>query len=517
MEALPESDSAVSGAHADSAASGVAGRAASVLGFVALMVLASYLTARVSDPRHFFHLSVGNWILAQSQFPKTDVWTTAGNGIPWVTDSWLYDTLLSKTETVFGWPGIAALAILSTALFVVALGFLYMKSAGNPVFGFLVTILVACGTLEQQELSPELVSFGLLAVASFFLVSPVRPIFKFGGIFVSGLFLANVHAAFLLLPFFVLFLSRDALKTRLSLAGVSLLSGIFTPSFGLQIVQWLKALAADFQLSVRFQDTAANVYLFSFSFLVLLWILIVLLVPRDKHAFPSSIALLAGILTTAGLPERAMIPYALLPTGLLLACCLRYWSERNRSDEPQLVDAISKLEIGIKKIPAAGAIWLLFCIGIVNYTALLRQPVVDAFLPRRAMDFYLENRLPGPLLHESVVGPYVAYRFQASGVDSKERAMVDHRLPLFSLSQAISERAMKNLQPGWDELLKKYQPKSILVRKSTPLFEVFSHSQDWEILYDDADEVAASEEIEKIKPPPSKEAFGWAIFCRRSA
>ena len=371
----------------------------------AILVLGAYLTAPISDPAFYFHLGMGQALL-KNGFPHQVSWTLLGFSQPWVNTSWYFDLVLAQTEPLLHGKGLAALALGLTLLFSLSTGLLFRTLAPNGPIAFVVSALVICGVLERWELSPELFAWTFLVLGCFSFSDRISTNLQRLTLFLSGLALANSHPSFFLLPLFVLILGTGGFAETALRGGLLLAAALLTPSFGGEIHQWASLLISELKLSVQFQDVPGTVFLFRFAFLFLLWILVALLAPRGEEFQEKRIAILAGLLSLLGLVHRDVLPYAILPTGMLLGALLnRIFSEDENPEAPPLLEALRQFSQGLSRIPLAGGIWLLLCLLIVNIAAAIQLPRVDAFLPRMAVDTIIEGKLPGPLLHEDVVSP----------------------------------------------------------------------------------------------------------------
>lgn len=68
----------------------------------------------VRDADVWWHLKVGDWILANQAFPHVGIFSRTAGARPWIAYSWGYELLLSRAYAWFGLMGIAAFGILLT-------------------------------------------------------------------------------------------------------------------------------------------------------------------------------------------------------------------------------------------------------------------------------------------------------------------------------------------------------------------------------------------------------------------
>src|SRR5512146_3078604 len=68
----------------------------------------------VKDPDVWWHLKVGDWIVANSAVPHTGIFSRTANEKLWVAYSWGYEILLSRAHAWFGLLGLASFNMLVT-------------------------------------------------------------------------------------------------------------------------------------------------------------------------------------------------------------------------------------------------------------------------------------------------------------------------------------------------------------------------------------------------------------------
>ncbi|HXW26249.1 MAG TPA: hypothetical protein VEK73_16010 [Xanthobacteraceae bacterium] len=84
----------------------------------------------LNDPDVYWHLAVGQWIVAHGAFPHVDVFSQTMAGAPWIAKEWLSQLLYAGAFGVAGWPGVVVLAAAaSAAAFALLARFLLQKLA----------------------------------------------------------------------------------------------------------------------------------------------------------------------------------------------------------------------------------------------------------------------------------------------------------------------------------------------------------------------------------------------------
>lgn len=79
--------------------------------------LATLATAHniLTDQDPFWHVAVGNWIIAHRAVPHRDVFSFSMAGAPWVAHEWLAEVVLAAIYDFAGWAGLVILAALVLA------------------------------------------------------------------------------------------------------------------------------------------------------------------------------------------------------------------------------------------------------------------------------------------------------------------------------------------------------------------------------------------------------------------
>ena len=92
-----------------------------------------------------WHISAGQWILAQHAVPSTDIFSYTAVGTPWTAHEWLADVLMALGYGLGGWSGILLLYALAIAGLVLVMA-LYLRRWLEPR----IAALLLVGTLVGQ-------------------------------------------------------------------------------------------------------------------------------------------------------------------------------------------------------------------------------------------------------------------------------------------------------------------------------------------------------------------------------
>jgi hypothetical protein len=97
----------------------------------------------VLDPDLWWHLKVGDWIVAHTAIPHTGILSRTATNRPWVAYSWGYEVMLSR---VYAWFGLVGLGVFGTVLTVAVAYALYwmLRRLSCQFWPALVLTVVAC-------------------------------------------------------------------------------------------------------------------------------------------------------------------------------------------------------------------------------------------------------------------------------------------------------------------------------------------------------------------------------------
>jgi hypothetical protein len=170
---------------------------------IATFALLAMLTVRpTADPDKFWHLATGRWIWKNHRIPKADPFSWTKPGRSWVAHEWLTEAIWFRIFQIAGWAG---LAVLTSFIILSALRFTHRTITavgGSTLAANILVLLAAAASLTTWGLRPQMLSFALVALVSFWTVSAWK---SFGDattrrrlwfIVPMMLFWANAHGAY---------------------------------------------------------------------------------------------------------------------------------------------------------------------------------------------------------------------------------------------------------------------------------------------------------------------------------
>ena len=462
---------------------------AALLVFFLCSALGAYLCTGLFSPQFFWHLTVGRWIRAHQALPTVDLWTLAGLNHTWKTPSWLFEYLLAVIDGVGGEKALAVFKVSLFCLYVLTLSFVLSRAAGDRFIGTLLGFLCACGTLADSPFEPSV--FGwvlfllLLDCAALWLKKDGRRRVLVSAFCLAVLY-ANIHPSlvFALLCSSIIILSPRAIEerdnhwTNVLFPFVLIVSLFCTPYWGTELLGSLVGFFREARINCVLQLNPADVYDYSFSFLLVSWLILAVLWKESQQALSAPEVLLLVVASLAGMADKAMIPYALLLVSFFSA---RTWAAGERGTFGRFGEGLERLRAHLVKYPPEGVLWIALVVVIINVAPLMKMPVLRAALPERELDYVLRQNLPFPLLHDSFIGPYVIFRLSDAEGNPRKLAAVDSRVRQLSPQLAWQEAKLAELGPGWREFRNFVSPKTVLCRSSQALCQALLRDPQWRL------------------------------------
>ncbi len=95
----------------------------------------------VADPDIWWHMRVGQWILAHHSFPHQGLFSALGATRAWIAYSWGFEVIVAALNMLLGLKGITVFALISQVTIVLALFLLMRTLSGNFWWAWLVSAL----------------------------------------------------------------------------------------------------------------------------------------------------------------------------------------------------------------------------------------------------------------------------------------------------------------------------------------------------------------------------------------
>ena len=118
----------------------------------------------------------------------------------------------------------------------------------------------------------------------------------------------------------------------------------------------------------------------------------------------------------------------------------------------------------------------IFSLASKEYTV----PLNYAAYPVREVEFIKINNLKGNILSNFGLGSYISYKLYPNNLiymDGRyEEVYYDEMIPLLKKFFLVN--------PGWDDVLKKYPPEIMIIEKYYPVYDTLKNSEDWKLVFE---------------------------------
>jgi len=457
----------------------------------ALLVLAALLVTRAFhvDSDTWWHLVVGQRILATHSWPTSDLYSFTAHGTEWIAYEWLAEVVLAWVFGAAGFPAWMGLLFgLASSITLLTYTYAYLRCR-NPKAAFVATALVLPLAGVWFTLHPQLFGYVFLLVTLICL-----ELFEQGQRWALWLlplvFLVwvNTHGTFIL-GFFALAvyglsglvdLRQGSLvadrwsrpdRIRLELAGLLSLVGSCLTPYGTRLASYPLQMAflqrANLGGIITWQPLDLRAWPGKL-FLVFLLVLIVALMALRPALRLAEVALFLFAVGMTVLHAR-MLPLFAIVLAPLLASLLGRW--------------IPKYEPAGDHYAANAFLIALVVLGMVKILPARRDldRAAPAPYPEQAVVYLRAHPQPGPLLNELDWGGYLLY-----GLGPEQRVFIDGRVDIYEYTGVFADYLrIMNLDQSTPWLLRKYNTQSCLISTGAPLATFLEASPEWQKIHSD--------------------------------
>jgi hypothetical protein len=444
--------------------------------------------AFVVDPDLWWHIRIGQDILATHRWPTVDPYSFTVTGDSWIAYEWLGDVLIGGVARAGGLVGLEILLFALASAVVLALYAYSTLRSGNSKAGFVATVVLCTLAFASFNLRPQMVGYLFLVLT---LISLER--FRQGKPraiwFLPGLFLLwiNVHGSWViglgvLFAFFAsgLFEFRaGSLETRrwtraerMKLETVILLSLMAIPltPYGTRLAAYPFTVASNLPLNVgnirEWQPMPFNIVGGKLFLAIVLGLFLAqLMAPFKLKVF--EVAMLFGGIVMACLHVRFLLLFVPFSAPILAVMVARWLPPYDRKKDHFLLNAILM----------AGA-----AVAIASYfpkRADLEKITSESF-PVRAVQYLRQHPVQGPVFNSYGYGGYLV------GMLPEQKVFIDGRGDLYEDAGVFGEYLeVSNLKAGAFEVLRAHGIEACLLDRKEPLATVLDALPDWEQRYSD--------------------------------
>lgn len=440
------------------------------------------------DPDLWWHIRVGQEILATHHWPTTDPYSFTVAGQPWMAYEWLGEVLLGGVARLAGLQGLMALLIILASAVILALYAYTTLRSGNSKAGFVACAVLYALTTPFFSMRPQMLGY-------FFLILTLIALERFR----QGKpgFLWSLPLVFL--------------------AWVNT-HGSFIIGLGTIIVYWLAGLRK-FELGgIEAREwTAAQRVRLELIFLLCLAVLPITPYGTRLAVYPFDMALSQPV-NVANIMEWQPMPFNLLGGKIFLVLLLGFFVAQIafrltwRAEElvlflfgtmmaclhvrflvlfvpffaPLLVTIFARWVPGYDskkdRFALNAALMALVLGAIVHYfpsNAEMRKLVAKTY-PAEAVQYIQQHPAPSPMFNTYLFGGYLVWALP------EQKVFIDGRGDVFERGGVLSDYLhIANLKPGALAVLDSYHVQSCLVERDEALTVALSASPEWKRIYSD--------------------------------
>jgi hypothetical protein len=473
-----------------------------------LLVAGSYSVAKMNilDPDTWWHIAVGQRILATHAWPWSDTYSSTVSGTPWIAYEWLGEVVMGAVASIAGlWSATLLLVGLAGGLLLLLYYYVTLR-CGNSKAAF-----VACVTLIPTlgpffTLRPQLLG-ALFLVITLIILERFQQGHERALWFLPPLFLCwvNTHGSFVFgfLVLGVTWLSgqvefssgglfterwtkRQSVQLLLSILFCSLVLPI-TP-YGTRVAAYPLTMALSQPVNVKniqeWQPLGTELILGKIFLGVALLFFLACLVQRPRFRLAEIVLALFGVYA-ACLHLRFILLFVIL-FAPLWALVFSRWVPAYRADgDHPLINAVLIAIVAVVLVsyfPSRGEL----------------NQLVQKEYPQGALQYLINHPVQGRFLNDYGWGGYLIW-----AASPRNMIFIDGRADIYEYGGVLSDYlSIMRLEPNALQLLKKYDVEACLIKQDAALGTALAGMPGWERVYQD--QVAALYVRKPAAPAPAK-------------
>jgi hypothetical protein len=437
----------------------------------------------------WWHIKVGQTILATHHWPTTDVYSFTAHGMPWMAYEWGGEVLLAAVERAWGLQGLLALNLALGVAVVMALYAFATLRSNNSKAAFVACGLLLYLTAVSFTLRPQMLGYLLLILALIILER-----FRQG----------RVGTLWLLPPLFLLWVNtHGSFVIGIFAFGVYAISGLFEHRWGdLESRRWtppqrlrlgIVFLASMIVLVVNPYGTKLVIYPVDMAFSQPVNLSVI----REWQSMPFNSApgkLFLGLLVGFLLALVALrltwhlAEFTLFLFGIVAACLhARLVLIFVPFCAPLLAVILSRwippYESGKDKLALNAVLIIAIVVGIARFfpSQTQLQSRVEEQWPVKAVQYFERHPPPLPMFNTYSYGGYLIY-----ALDGRNKVFIDGRADIYERVGVLADYGrIGRVEPIALRLLDVYSVQSCLIERNEALGTLLAASPQWQKVYAD--------------------------------
>lgn len=481
--------------------------------FLALMLSPARVKLVGSDSDPCWHWQQGNWMLQHRAVLQTELYSHTRGGVPMVNMWWLSEVVTALAGNLLGWGGIALVAAAVCATCVWLLHRQLLAEGNDLLLSTAFTLLAAGACATHWLARPHLATHWLILVFAWQLRwfergrTTTRKLLvllpglmalwaNLHGAFVFGLALIGIHFTGTVVSWaWATADRRPALRHRATILGVlgvaCLLASWLNPDgwiLPVQIVRYMNSPLmmgfAQEYLPVSFRDPTMVPFLLEVGLgLLMLWVV------RPRLSVTDALLLIVWVGLSFHIARNVPV-FALVATPILAEHWQAYlraaspsWLIRRYRSFSASLTSVNQLA-GARGVPALAMVAMILVLAkpqIVGGRPVLRTELPADRFPIAAIEFLRlsPNAVRGEMFNDFMWGGYFT-------LVMPERKVFIHPILVDYGEELVREFNQVNyVQPGWEDVLKKYHVGWTILPREHPLNRVLARRADWKLVYSD--------------------------------
>lgn len=456
-----------------------------------LLVAGVFVGTRLNlwDPDTWWHIRVGQNLLAEWKWPTTDPFSFTVSGNDWMAYEWLGEVLMGFS-TRWGWlVGPTIMLIALSASFMLLLYYYSYLRSGNVKAAFVASAVVLPMAQAFFALRPQLIGYNFLLITLICLEHYRRGRRKvLWALPLLFLVWVNTHGTFIfgLLVLGLFWVSgwvefrkgglvaeRWTPSQRRQLATVMLLCLLVLPltPYGTRLAAYPLVLSLSQPVNVaniqEWQPLSFNLLMGKFLLTLLLAFFLAQVISPLKYRLDEAALLVFA--AYAGCVHLRFICLFLLAFTPLLAAFLARWVPPYQVVKDQFV--------------LNAVLLAMIAVGLVVFFPSNRklERLAEERYPLKAVEYLRSHPVRGPMLNEYGWGGYMIW-----ALSPKHKVFIDGRADIYEYAGVLTDYlSIVRLEPRTLALLRAYRIESCLIPRKAPLGTLLAALPDWEQVYAD--------------------------------
>jgi hypothetical protein len=440
------------------------------------------------DPDLWWHVRIGQDILATHHWPTVDPYSFTVAGNPWIAYEWLGDVLIGGVARMGGLLGLEILLfVMATAVMLALYAYSTLRS-GSSKAGFVSSVVLCSLAFASFNLRPQMVGY-LFLVLTLIVLERFRqdkqhaiwilPVLFLLWINTHGSWVIGLGVVFAFLASGLFEIQWGSVETkrwtrsqRMKLETVFLLSLAVIPitPYGTRLAAYPFTVASTLPLNVgnimEWQSMPFNIVGGKiFLVIVLGFFLAQMIAPFKLRLF--EVVLLFGGIAMACVHVRFLLLFVPFSAPVLAVMMARWLPPYDRKKDHFLVNAILMAAV---------------VFGIIRYfpTQTGLKKIASQSFPVHAIEYLRQHRVPGAMYNTYGYGGYLV------GMLPEQKVFIDGRGDLYEDAGIFGEYLeVAGLKAGAFEVLRAHGIQACLLDRKEPLATALDSMPDWERRYSD--------------------------------